>query len=45
LLALALASIGINLAGKFAQVAPVAVILSFLVGFIVNQLPVARDIV
>ena len=45
LLALALVSISLDLALKFVLVAPLAVALSFLVGYIVKQLPVARDIV
>jgi hypothetical protein len=45
LLALALVSIRLDLALKFVLVAPLAVALSFLVGFVVKQLPVARDIV
>jgi glucan biosynthesis protein C len=45
LLALALASIRLDLALKFVLVAPLAVALSFLVGYVVKQLPVARDIV
>jgi hypothetical protein len=45
LLALALVSIRLDLALKFVFVAPLAVALSFLVGWIVKQLPVARDIV
>jgi hypothetical protein len=45
LLALALVSIRLDLALKFIFVAPLAVALSFLVGYAVKQLPVARDIV
>ncbi|MFC2030914.1 acyltransferase family protein [Chloroflexota bacterium] len=45
LLAVALMSIRLDLALKFVLVAPVAVALSFLVGYVVKQLPVARDIV
>jgi hypothetical protein len=45
LLALALASIRLDLALKFILVAPLAVALSFVVGYVVKQLPVARDIV
>ena len=45
LLALALASIRLDLALKFIFVAPLAVALSFVVGYVVKQLPVARDIV
>jgi hypothetical protein len=45
LLALALMSIRLDLALKFVLVAPLAVALSFLVGYAVKQLPVARDIV
>jgi hypothetical protein len=45
LLALALVSISLDLALKFVLVAPLAVALSFLVGYIVKQLPLARDIV
>jgi hypothetical protein len=45
LLALALVSIRLDLALKFVFVAPVAVALSFLVGYVVKKLPVARDIV
>jgi glucan biosynthesis protein C len=45
LLALALVSIQLDLALKFVLVAPLAVALSFLVGYGVKQLPVARDIV
>jgi hypothetical protein len=45
LLALALVSIRLDLALKFVLVAPLAVALSFLVGYAVKQLPVARDIV
>lgn len=45
LLALALVSIRLDLALKFVLVAPLAVALSFLVGYVVKQLPVARDIV
>ena len=45
LLALALQSIKLDLALKFVLVAPLAVALSFLVGYVVKQLPIARDIV
>jgi hypothetical protein len=45
LLALALMSIRLDLALKFVLVAPLAVALSFLVGYVVKQLPFARDIV
>jgi hypothetical protein len=45
LLALALLSIRLDLALKFVLVAPLAVVLSFFVGYVVKQLPVARDIV
>jgi glucan biosynthesis protein C len=45
LLALALVSIRLDLALKFVLVAPLAVALSFLVGYVVKQLPIARDIV
>jgi hypothetical protein len=45
LLALALVSIRLDLALKFVFVAPLAVALSFLVGYVVKKLPVARDIV
>jgi hypothetical protein len=45
LLALALVSIQIDLALKFVLVAPLAVALSFLVGYVIKQLPLARDIV
>ena len=45
LLALALVSIRLDLALKFVLVAPLAVVLSFLVGYIIKQLPLARDIV
>jgi hypothetical protein len=44
LLALALLSIELDLALKFILVAPVAVALSFLVGYAVKKLPLARDI-
>jgi surface polysaccharide O-acyltransferase-like enzyme len=45
LLALALQSIKLDLALKFVLVAPLAVALSFLVGYVVKQLPGARDVV
>jgi glucan biosynthesis protein C len=45
LLALALVSIRLDLALKFVLVAPLAVAASFLVGYLVKQLPIARDIV
>jgi hypothetical protein len=45
LLALALMSIRLDLALRFVLVAPLAVALSFLVGYVVKQLPIARDIV
>ena len=45
LLALALLSFKLDLALKFLLVAPLAVALSFLVGYVVKQLPLARDIV
>ncbi|MGD9091594.1 MAG: acyltransferase family protein [Anaerolineales bacterium] len=45
LLALALVSIQLDMALKFVLVAPLAVVLSFLVGYIVKQLPLAKDIV
>jgi hypothetical protein len=45
LLAIALSSIKFDLALKFVLVAPVAVALSFLVGYAVKRLPVARNIV
>jgi surface polysaccharide O-acyltransferase-like enzyme len=45
LLALALQGIRLDLALKFVLVAPLAVALSFLVGYVVKQLPLARDIV
>jgi surface polysaccharide O-acyltransferase-like enzyme len=45
LLALALVSFKLDLALKFVLVAPLAVALSFLVGYVVKQVPVARDIV
>ena len=45
LLALALVSIQLDLALKFVFVAPLAIALSFLVGYGIKQLPVARDIV
>jgi hypothetical protein len=35
----------LDLALKFVLVAPLAVVLSFLVGYIIKQLPLARDIV
>ena len=44
LLALALLSIKLDLALKFVLVAPVAVALSFLVGYAIKKLPLARDI-
>jgi hypothetical protein len=45
LLAIALSSIRLELALKFVLVAPVAVSLSFLVGYGVKKLPIARNIV
>ena len=45
LLAIALSSIKLDLALKFVLVAPVAVALSFLVGYVVKRLPIARNIV
>jgi hypothetical protein len=45
LLAIALSSIRFDLALKFVLVAPLAVALSFLVGYAVKRLPLARDIV
>jgi hypothetical protein len=45
LLALALQGIRLDLALKFVLVAPLAVALSFLVGYVVKKLPFARDIV
>lgn len=45
LLALALSGINIDLTLKFVLVAPVAVAASFLAGYLVKKLPVARDIV
>jgi hypothetical protein len=45
LLAIALSSIKLDLALKFVLVAPVAVSLSFLVGYAIKRLPLARDIV
>ena len=45
LLAIALSSIKLELALKFVLVAPLAVALSFLVGYAVKRLPLARDIV
>jgi hypothetical protein len=45
LLALALMSIQLDLALKFVFVAPLAIALSFLVGYVIKQLPVARNIV
>jgi glucan biosynthesis protein C len=44
LLALALGGIGMDLGLKFVLVAPVAVSLSFLVGYAIKQLPLARRI-
>jgi hypothetical protein len=44
MLALALVSINLDLALKFVMVAPLAVALSFLVGYVVKQLPLARRI-
>jgi hypothetical protein len=44
-LAIALSSIELDLALKFVLVAPLAVALSFLVGYAVKRLPFARDIV
>jgi hypothetical protein len=44
LLALALSGIEMDLALKFALVAPVAVGASFLAGYLAKQLPVARNI-
>ena len=40
-----LVSIPLDLGLKFIVVAPLAVALSFFVGFVIKQLPVARDIV
>ena len=45
LLAIALSSIKLDLALKFVLVAPLAVALSFLVGYVVKRLPIARNIV
>ena len=45
LLAIALSSIRLDLALKFVLVAPLAVALSFLVGYAIKRLPLARDIV
>ena len=45
LMALALQGIKLDLALKFVLVAPLGVALSFLVGYVVKKLPVARDIV
>ncbi len=45
MLAIALSSIKLDLALKFVLVAPLAVALSFLVGYAVKRLPLARDIV
>jgi len=44
LLALALREIRLDLALKFALVAPIAIGLSFVVGYLVKRLPYARDI-
>jgi ABC-type multidrug transport system fused ATPase/permease subunit len=44
LLAIALSSIKLELALKYILVAPVAVALSFLVGYVVKRLPIARNI-
>jgi len=44
LLAIALVSISLDLAPKFVLVAPLAVALSFLVGYAVKKLPLARNI-
>jgi glucan biosynthesis protein C len=44
LLAIALSSIRLELALKYILVAPVAVALSFLVGYVVKRLPIARNI-
>ncbi|TES91727.1 MAG: acyltransferase [Anaerolineales bacterium] len=44
LLAIALSSIKLDLALKFVLVAPLAVALSFLVGYAVKRLPIARNI-
>ena len=44
LLAIALSSIKLDLALKFVLVAPLAVALSFLVGYVVKRLPIARNI-
>jgi surface polysaccharide O-acyltransferase-like enzyme len=44
LLAIALSSIRLDLALKFVLVAPLAVALSFLVGYAVKRLPIARNI-
>jgi surface polysaccharide O-acyltransferase-like enzyme len=44
LLALALSGIRLDLTLKFVLVAPIAVAASFLVGYLVKKLPVARDI-
>jgi surface polysaccharide O-acyltransferase-like enzyme len=44
LLALALRGIQLDMAIKFVLVAPFAVALSFLVGYLIKKLPLARDI-
>ena len=44
LLALALRSIQMDMALKFVWVAPIAVSLSFLVGYLIKKLPIARNI-
>jgi len=44
LLALALRSIQMDMALKFVWVAPIAVALSFLVGYLIKKLPIARNI-
>jgi glucan biosynthesis protein C len=44
LVALALSGIRLDLALKFVLVAPLAVAASFLVGYLVKKLPLARDI-
>jgi hypothetical protein len=44
LLAIALQGIRLDLALKWLLVAPVAVSLSFLVGYAIKRLPLARDI-
>ncbi|MFC1904980.1 acyltransferase family protein [Chloroflexota bacterium] len=44
LLALGLSSINMDMALKFAWVAPIAVALSFLVGYLIKKLPIVRNI-